>query len=154
MDEANDALRTFLVLARRHAFAGDGGDVPALLSGTRQVEFVGESWLYRDVYIGGERFAGQETILKDHSPFWTMVYAGGCWPEAELASADIYRFLRAALLAEVEHCRLPGRSIHGEELLRYLSRAAGDLSWFEGEEEIRLHGRVVYRLVFSGGLIR
>jgi hypothetical protein len=83
-----------------------------------------------------------------------MVYAGGRWPDAELDTAEIYRFLRSALLAEVERCRLPGRSLFGEEDLRYISTGAGDLAWFEGNEEIRHLGGVVYRVVYSGGWVR
>jgi hypothetical protein len=153
MVEESDALRAFLATARRRRYADEGGTVPAVLPSARQVEFASDGWRYWDLSVGGERFAGQEFVYRDQSPFWSMVYAGGRWPEAELATADIYRFLRAALIAEAERCRLPGRSLHGEELLRYISSAAGDLAWFEGDEEVRYQGRVVYRMVFSGGRV-
>jgi hypothetical protein len=153
MIDETGALRAFLAAARRHTYAGEGGDATAAFAGTRQLEYDEGAWRYRDVYAGGERFAGQELVYRDGSPVWSMVYAGGRWPEAELDTAEVYRFLRAALIAESERCRLPGRSLHAEELLRYISSAAGDLAWFEGDEEIRYQGRVVYRLVFAGGWI-
>jgi hypothetical protein len=147
-------LRAFLVAARQHAYAGEGGDASPTVSGARQFEFAGGRWRYHDLSVGAERLAGQEIVYQDESPVWTMVYAGGRWPDAELDTAEIYRFLRSALLAEVEHCRLPGRSLFGEEELRYISTGAGDLAWFEGNEEIRYLGGVVYRLVYSGGWVR
>jgi hypothetical protein len=153
MDDA-DALRAFIVSARRHIYAGDGGDVPAVLAGTRQHEYAASPRRYRDIYLGGERFAGQETVYEDDRPTWTMVYGGGRWPESDLDARTIYAFLRAALLATADRCRLPGRATHGEEALRYTSTTAGTFEWFEGSEEIRHRGVVIYRLTYAGGYVR
>ena len=48
----------FLIKAKKSTYAalGDGASVAALLPGSHQLEFEEDSWLYRDVYFGGDFF--------------------------------------------------------------------------------------------------
>ena len=72
-------LAAFLLQAKLHTYAaqGDEASVAPLLPGSRQLEYRDGFWFYRDIYFGGERFVGQETVYYDSTPVWAMSYAGG-----------------------------------------------------------------------------
>lgn len=157
MDEAwsDDALRAFLVEAKRGTYAagGDAGRVPSLLAGAHQLEYRSGSWLYRDLYYGSARFAGQETVSVGDAPVWSMVYAGGVPTGAGVSPSEVYAFLRLAL--QRVSAERPYRGPEGWEMgaWRYACAVSGDLWAFEGRERIARDGREVYALVFAGGAI-
>jgi hypothetical protein len=76
-----DELVSFLIEAKRLTYAAGGGAsktaVASLLPGSHQLEHRRDAYLYRDIYFGEARFAGQETAYRDGKPVWTMCYAGG-----------------------------------------------------------------------------
>ena len=64
MSVSQDTFINFLMEAKRRTYAtqGDEASVPPLLSGSRQLEFQADLWLYRDIYFGFAYFIGQETV--------------------------------------------------------------------------------------------
>ncbi len=157
MDEvwSADALRTFLVEAKRGTYAagGDAGRVPSPFAGARQLEYRRGIWLYRDLYYGGARFAGQETAYVGDTPVWSMVYAGGVPTVAGVTPAAAYAFLRLALLRVTPERPLRGPERWDMEAWHYECAVSGDLMDFEGRERIARDGLEVYALVFAGGAI-
>src|SRR5690348_11014576 len=102
MEFSQEAFLAFLLAAKRvpQVAQGDDATVPALLPGAPQLEYRDGAFLYRDGYIGGAYFVGQETVYYEDVPIWAMSYAGGVAPTitADVEIAAIYAFLRAALL--------------------------------------------------------
>ena len=155
MDIARDELVAFLIEAKRQTYAAGGGEAvdEPLLPGSRQLEYGDGAWLYRDVYYGGDFFVGQETVYHDGTPVWAMCYAGGILEDVD-QTAPVYAFLQAAL-REVG----PARPYRGPGSLRqgayaYTDAGGGTVARFWGVEEIARGGQAVYRLRYSGGLLR
>ena len=158
MSVSQDTFINFLMEAKRRTYAtqGDEASVLPLLSGSRQLEFQADSWLYRDIYFGFAYFIGQETVYHAERPFWGMGYAGGMLdtnaPPERIG--QVYGFLQAAL-REVE----PGRPYRGpgsytDGPWTYRNETHGDPNNFWGLETITQAGTSLSQLRYSGGSIR
>jgi hypothetical protein len=151
-------LRVFLSDAKRRTYAsqGDAASVTPLLPGTRQLEYASGPWLYRDIYAGMAFFVGQELVYHQHRPVWSMVYAGGIvdMPDSGAAPHTVYPFLQAALRLVPSDQPYRGPADYAEQGCRYANRATGSLLDFHGDETIAIAETVVYRLRYSGGLLR
>lgn len=154
----HEQFSAFLVTAKQKAYAALGGSAKTapLLPGSHQLEYAQGSWLYRDVYFGGDFFVGQETVYEGERPFWCMGYAGGLLDGVDPAvqTAPLYDFLREALRqVGVER---PFRGPHAYQKGDYAFSDVGDgwLGNFWGMETITLRQKPVYRLRYHGGFIR
>jgi hypothetical protein len=152
-------LVSFLIEAKRVTYAAGGGGsrtaVAPLLAGSHQLEHRRGAWLYRDVYFGEARFAGQETVYRDGKPVWTMCYAGGfsnpALPGAE--AGEIGAALQAALSRVAADRPFRGPREYRQGALTYRDESEGDAEWFHGEEEISRGSIVIYGLRYAGGLL-
>ncbi|KAB8295638.1 DUF5680 domain-containing protein [Bifidobacterium avesanii] len=143
-----DGLIPFLLAAKRATYgaedAGAAAETVPAFDGSRQLEYREGPWLYRDVYFGSRRFAGQETVLFDGAPVWSMVYAGGMTDTGERPgkgfddSRRVYAFLRRALrLCDASHpYRGPAR--HEADGLVYVNEQPDvpESNSFRGRERI------------------
>ena len=152
-----ETLRAFLVQAKLETYAAGNRDasVPAVLAGSHKLEFQRGDFFYRDIYFGGDYFAGQETVYYRDAPLWSMVYAGGLMPAALglIEAADVYGFLQEALRrVGPQH---PYRGPHNwqECAWIYQDENLGDVQRFSGREVISFQGTAVYELHYSGGMI-
>ena len=154
----HDELAAFLVAAKRNtnAFDGNGSAVATVLTGARQREYRAGRFAYRDVHFGMARFTGQETVALDDRVVWSMVYCGGVATDVtdEAAIALIHSCLRQALYIVEAERPFRGPRAFGRDGLRYLDDSEGDLASFHGAERIMRDGTLVYRLEYSGGLVR
>lgn len=148
----------FLVTAKQNTYAATGGEaaVASLLPGSHQLEYAQGSWLYRDVYFGGDFFVGMETVYEAERPLWCMGYAGGLMTGVDSAveTSPLYDFLREALrhVGTERPFRGPHTYQNGE--YAYSDVGDGSLETFWGTETITLHQRPVYQLHYHGGFIR
>jgi hypothetical protein len=147
----------FLLQAKRHTYAaGDRTAIveKSMLPGTTQLDWSSGKWLYRDVYYGGTRFCGLETVFLDNAPAWSMCYFGGMKPgiSGELTN-QTYKFLQKALSLSSHERPYRGPESHIEENWTYQSSLTGKLENFEGNEEIQMSGQSCYALSFTGGMI-
>src|SRR5689334_8736694 len=104
MTDVPGDLAAFLLEAKRRTYAGldDDATIAApLLAGSKQLEHRAPPYAYRDNYFGMGFFVGQETVLRDDTPIWSMSYSGGAQEELtdRTTLLAIYKFLRRALLA-------------------------------------------------------
>ncbi len=142
----------FLLTAKRQTYAAgdESTKVEALLPGSKQLEYREGPLLYRDVYFGGDYFAGQETVYYKDRPVWAMTYAGGITDDA-IEAGPVYGFLQEAL----QHVT-PARPYRGPSTFSlgdytYQDENLGDFENFWGEETITYQGQIVYHLHYSGG---
>lgn len=134
-----------------YASQGDAASVPALLADSKQLEYRQGEWLYRDVYFGMFRFAGQEVVYHQSEPVWSMTYSGGLTQDdARGQAAEIYAFLRQALLQTPVSLPLRGPSVLTVGDKSYGCATVGGVAAFHGTEFIEVAGTKVYELHFSG----
>ncbi len=154
-----DGLVTFLIEAKRLTYAAGGGAsgtaVAPLLTGSHQLEHRRGAYLYRDLYFGEARFAGQETVYRGDKPTWTMCYAGGYSDPAlqGTEAAEIGAVLQAALSRVSADRPFRGPREYRQGAYAYADESTGDAAWFHGKEAIERDGEVVYRLRYAGGLL-
>lgn len=151
-----DELRRFLLAAKRATYAaqGDAASVTPLLPQSKQLEYSAAPFAYRDIYFGLFRFSGQELVYEAERPLWSMTYSGGLLPEAtQENAAEIYAFLRQALLALPADLPLRGPAALTDGALHYRCEITGTLAAFRGQESISKNDQRLYELNFAGGLL-
>jgi Domain of unknown function (DUF5680) len=138
-----------------YAAQGDEASLSPMIPDSKQLEYREGDFLYRDVYVGMFRFAGQEIVYQSGKAVWSMSYAGGLSPECPREKAkQIYEFLREALTQVPKDLPLRGpTSLARSEDFRYQCLVEGVFEAFHGIEEIREFGIKVFRVTFSGGLV-
>lgn len=121
-------------------------------------EFIdGKKYIYHDTYFGGTKFVGEEVVYIDNDiPVWGMNYYGNIIDE-NLSEDAMDKALRPALM-EVgkDDSILPvrGPRNYKNDGYEYSFSVNGDLKDFEGVEEIKKDGVVIYRLKCHGGIIK
>ncbi|MFT3952205.1 MAG: DUF5680 domain-containing protein [Oscillospiraceae bacterium] len=144
-----DALRGFLMTAKRKTYAGKGAECASSRPASHDLRYAEGAFLYIDSYLGGERFSGEEAVWEHGEPVFAMNYSGRVTGAA--FSGD---FLKAAL-CEVPYdapYRGPAHYAAGDAL--YLCRWEGTLAWFQGYEEILFKGERIYECFFHGGAVK
>lgn len=154
---SHESFIAFLINAKRHTYAAQGDDatITPLLPNSRQLEYQSGELLYRDIYFGLSRFAGQEIVYQGETPVWSMAYSGGLVPSTTITieAKQIYAFLRASLsLVEAEN-PYRGPKIFQEGLFGYKNEDQGNIESFWGAETITYNGQQVYQLHYSGGAL-
>ncbi len=150
-----NTLARFLTEANRATYANK--EAPKVASSRLRSEdyhFEKDGLAYHDTYFGGRDFIGEEIVYEKGKPVWGANYFGVVLDE-HTSEKDVYGFLRMALMAESEGA-IPVRgpssfSAAGKE---YRFVAEGDLWNFSGKEEIFFGGKLVYRALVHGGMIR
>lgn len=73
---------------------------------------------------------------------------------SEITSAkSVYQFLQGALEKITEDKPFRGPDRFKKDNFRYFNKTRGSLEKFEGEEKIFYKGRLVYRLIYNGGIV-
>ena len=152
-----DQLTAFLCKAKISTYASLDNQAPVklFLPGSHQLEYRQGSFFYRDIYFGGDFFVGFETVYYQSQPLWGMSYAGGIDEDIDPEQTpEIYDFLKAALRTVPSDApyRGPGTFSRGD--LRYYNRYLGNPNRFTGVETISREGTHIFKLHYSGGLIK
>jgi hypothetical protein len=72
-----DELKQFLYKANTRGFGSDEIDEERLPSGEQIIKFSDGNYEFKDVYYGGEPYAGQEVIFaRGGRAVWAMQYRG------------------------------------------------------------------------------
>lgn len=150
-----EKVKTFLSKANKNTYANKNAvRVKSLRPNSEDYHFEEEDLAFHDTYFGGRDFIGGEIIYKDNIPIWGANYFGFILEEG-IESKELSNFLRDALMQEYESdipVRGPAEFISGKWGYKFVTN--GSLSNFSGEEIILLNGKIVYRLLIHGGLIR
>jgi hypothetical protein len=147
----------FLCKAKRATYAAvdNSAEVKPVLKGSHQLEFRQGGLLYRDVYYGGDFFAGLETVYFQDNPVWSMSYAGGVIEGIDPNDTPgIYDFLQAALREVPDNAPYRGPETFKEDDFLYTNRILGNLSRFSGVEMIIFSENPIYQLHYSGGILK
>lgn len=140
-------LAQFLVKAKKNTYAS-GEPGRTLQDGTQEFEFQEGDFRYRDRFLGGSAFIGQELVWKAGQLIWGMNYFGTA---TSGASPGLGQFLKKALRQVKEERPFRGEHAFIENDFEYLDESQGDISSFTGVELILQEGTEAYRLVYHGG---
>lgn len=106
-------------------------------------------YTYHDTYVGGEQFGGEEAVWLDGKAQYAMNYFGRVL--GQQFSGD---FLKEALRNANYEMPYRGPEYYQSGEYTYKCSVAGDISWFQGYEEIYWNTEKVYECYFHGGLLK
>ncbi|MCB2290542.1 DUF5680 domain-containing protein [Clostridium sp. CS001] len=139
----------FLRRAKKITYAGKGTETTSSRPSSHDLHYVEDNLKYIDTYLGGEKFAGEEAVWCDDSPFWSMNYIGRII--ADGFSGD---FLRECLLLAPMESPYRGPLVYQNGDYKYHCIVNGEFEWFNGYEEIFCNDIKVYECIFHGGCIK
>ena len=151
-------LNEFLGKAMLATYAGSG---PEADSGTgfTELEFKEGDYLYRDSYTGFFQSWGREVVWYNGKPFWVHVYGGGMkeefWDDKDFAH-QTFQFLKKALSEgeKIEEFQPRGPKLFSDGDWKYECEWIGNITQFEGSENISLKDKIVFTHHFFGGLVK
>ncbi len=145
------ALREFVVEAKRATYAGCGNKaVPSRLK-SKDLPYEKGPFKYLDSYVGDLHFAGEEIVWYQEDPVWGMNYYGTLFDDAPEAFGA---FLKEALRRVEPEAPYRGPRSYQQGELEFRCCWQGELSFFQGEEEIYYRGKLLYKLLFHGGRLQ
>lgn len=147
-------LEQFLSRANTSTYANkDASKASSTRLESEDYHFQEGDLIYHDTYFGGKDFIGGEIVYEKEKPVWGLNYYGYVLSDIKTVK-EIYAFLRQALMSEygdVIPVRGPKAFENGE--WRYKNEPIGDLSRFNGKEEIYFGEELLYRCEYHGGFI-
>ena len=144
-----EELVEFRLLANRNTYAAFSNEVEASRPSAHDFKYEQGAYTYIDTYVGGEIFAGEEAVFKNGVAKYAMNYCGRVLDEA--FSGD---FLKEALRAATKALPYRGPEHYSSGEYTYTTKVTGDISWFQGYEEIYHEGKKVYECFYHGGLMQ
>ena len=151
---ADQGLLAFIVRAKARTYVTDGGLVPEPVDGEHEHAFSEGVWRYRDRYVGGVDFCGEEVVWHRGTPVWAMVYSAALWRPDVLDPAQAGQVIKSALCDLYAQGRFLGGWAARVDGFDYLDLNEGGTDRFTGVEQISREGLVCYRLRYAGGLVR
>ena len=144
----DQTIIAFLIRAKKATYAGKGVETASSRLKSHDLAYREGEYLYLDTYLGGIRFAGEEALWINGTPYWSMNYVGRV--TGANFSGD---FLKEALLHVPEEVPYRGPSLYSNCDYTYRCETNGSFDWFHGKETIEYQGQRIYECFFHGGLI-
>lgn len=144
-----DELISFRLEANANTYAGFMNETDPTRFDSHDFRYEKGKYAYYDTYVGGEQFAGEEAVWKDGKAVYAMNYLGRVLGEKFSGN-----FLKEALRAA--DCNRPyrGPEYYQSGEFVYRSNVVGDITWFQGFEEIYCANEKVYECYFHGGTMK
>ena len=146
----DDTLKLFLYRAHLHGYGSANAHEEKQEDGERIIKFHDGDFEFKDVYYGGNPYAGQEVIFESGRAIWAMQYRGSVVEGEDYILT--YAFLRETLV-NTEIGLLRGEDGFSKNGFLYNIEMHGDLNDFNAKEIISRSGRIVYTANFLGGLV-
>lgn len=144
-----DKITEFLLKAKKATYSGNGPETKPSRPESHDLHFAEGDLLYIDTYIGGEKFAGEEAMWENGSPFWTMNYCGRI-----IGNGFNGDFLKEALSNVPLNMPYRGPSKYKKDNFTYWCSVDGSFEWFIGHEEIHIGNDKVYECMFHGEFVK
>jgi len=145
IDDPYKPLIDFLIRAKKATYAGKGAESTPSRPSSHDFEYAEEPFAYRDTYLGGTKFAGEEAVWRNGVPVWAMNYVGRVIGEG--FSGD---FLKEALLLVPHDIPFRGPRQYKNGDYTYTCTVKGGFHWVHGFEEIHYNDTKVYECAFHG----
>lgn len=142
-------LVEFRLEANINTYAAYMGETASTRLDSHDFTYSSGSYTYHDTYVGGEQFAGEEAVWFEGKAQYAMNYSGRVL--GRQFSGD---FLKEALRCANFEMPYRGPEYYQSGEYTYKCSVAGDISWFQGYEEIYWNAEKVYECYFHGGLLK
>lgn len=146
-------LHTFIVRAKAATYVGSGQKLLPYRLGSHDLQFFDGDWAYHDSYLGESDFIGQEAVYYQGWVVWAMNYYGRILDPERITSAQAGAMITASLTRLYAEGRFLGGFEYSEGELTYVDTNQGEVGFFTGREWISREGKVVYELIYHGGMI-
>lgn len=144
-----DELIKFRLEANNNTYAAYMNETDSTRFDSHDFEYSKGPYTYHDTYVGGEQFAGEETIYFEGKAKYAMNYIGRVL--GQQFSGD---FLKEALRMADDNMPYRGPEYFQSGEYVYKCNVVGDFGWFQGNEEIFCNNEKVYECYFHGGMIK
>ena len=144
-----DELIDFRLEANVNTYAAFANEVESTRPASHDFRYSKGDYIYHDSYVGGEKFAGEESITKNGASVYAMNYMGRVLDDR--FSGD---FLKETLRKADRRMPYRGPELYQSGEYTYRCSVTGDFTWFQGYEEIYWNEIKVYECVFHGGLTK
>jgi Domain of unknown function (DUF5680) len=134
-------LHPFIIRAKKATYVGGGAGGLVFAEG---------EYTYRDTYVGGTDFIGQECVWRNGVAVWSMAYYGYILRPDLITGPKVASILRKAL--SQPHAQ--GRLLDNFTFENYAISSQGTVEHFSGRETITVHGTLAYALDYLGGLVK
>ena len=148
-DKEIEEMIDFRLEANRNTYAGFSNEVEASRPSSHDYRYEKGEFTYIDTYVGGENFAGEEAVFRNNVTVYAMNYCGRVLDQRFSGN-----FLKEALRAATRELPYRGPEHYTDGEYTYQAKVTGDVSWFQGYEEIFCSGVKVYECYFHGGLMK
>jgi len=147
-------LSKFLVKAKINTYtsSGEGGE-KVILDKSKEFEFIEGVFKYRDRYFGLNPFVGEEIVWQGEKVVWSMNYYGEIVSEI-ISAKNVYQFLQKALKKITENKPFRGPDNFKMDGFKYVNEIKGTVKKFGGEEKIFYKKRLIYKLIYHGGIVK
>ena len=142
-------LVDFRLEANRNTYAAFANEIEASRPSSHDFKYDKGDYTYIDTYVGGEIFAGEEAVFKSGVALYAMNYCGRVLDQRFSGN-----FLKEALRAADSSLPYRGPANYTDGEYTYTTSVSGDVSWFQGFEEIFCSGTKVYECYYHGGLMK
>ena len=149
-----ETLEKFIVRAKKATYVGEGQKLLSYRLGSKDLQFFDGDWAYHDSYVGESDFMGEEIVYYHKQPVWGMNYFGYILRLEKITSAQAGQMIKKSLSKMYTEGRFLGGFEYTHGHLKYVDLNDGDMCRFRGKEQIYCDDKVVYELVYHGGLIR
>ncbi|KKT26206.1 MAG: hypothetical protein UW11_C0019G0017 [Parcubacteria group bacterium GW2011_GWA2_43_9b] len=146
-------LNKFLVKAKISTYASSGESEEKLFpDGSKEFEFRKKELKYRDRYFGFNPFLGQEVVFQKGKIVWGMNYYSEIISKI-IPPKQVYQFLQRALKKIPDGKPFRGPRRFKKDNFQYFNEVKGVVEKFEGEEKIFYKRKLIYRLIYHGGVV-
>ena len=146
--DLNEIIK-FRLEANVNTYAAFMNEVESTRLDSHDFRYENGGYTYHDTYVGGEQFAGEEAVWKKGKAVYAMNYMGRV-----LGKEFSGNFLKDALRHADMKMPYRGPEYYEDGEYRYKCSVNGDLTWFQGYEEIYWKEEKVYECYFHGGITR
>ena len=155
-------VKKFLFKSRASTYAS--GKKPEIINGLKIYIIEDGDLEYRDSYYDQKLvFQGQEVVLKNGKPVWSMNYRGSAIEGTD--TGKVFGFLQNILKEHSDQVRLPGDREYIDFKWKYEDHCDGKIEEFNGFEEIynypsnfrgkaHLNKKLVHWMKYFGGEIK
>ncbi len=145
----NQKLAFFITKAKKSTYAAKTNKIKSSKIGAHEYSYQDEYFQYNDTFYGNSYFSGQEIVYENNQVCWAMNYYG------QVLSEHFHSdFLKEALMLVSEQTPFRGPEFYSRGEYTYISKVDGDISAFQGTEEIYYQSHKIYKGLYHGGYIK